>query len=48
MNSKLWIRKALTMSLTVAIFATYSMVALAGDSRTAGEIVITGNAGTGV
>jgi len=47
MNSKLWIRKALTMSLTVAIFATYSMVALAGDSRTTGEIVITGNTGAG-
>lgn len=47
MNSKLWIRKAVTMSLTVAIFAAYSMVALAGDGRTAGEIVITGNTGTG-
>src|SRR5436190_13438584 len=47
MNSKLWIRKALTMSLTVAIFATYSMVALAADTRTAGEIVITGNTGAG-
>ena len=47
MNSKLWIRKALTMSLTVAIFATYSMVALAADGRTAGEIVITGNTGAG-
>src|SRR5512140_383457 len=43
MNSKLWIRKALTMALTVAIVATYSMVALAGDGRTAGEIVVTGN-----
>ncbi len=43
MNSNLWIRRALTMSLTVAIFATYSMVALAADGRTAGEIVITGN-----
>jgi hypothetical protein len=44
MNSKLWIRKALTGSLTVAIFAAYSMVALAADGKAAGEIVITGNA----
>lgn len=43
MNSKLWIRKAATMALTIAIIATYSMVALAGDGRTAGEIVLTGN-----
>lgn len=43
MNSKVWIRKAMTMSLTVAILATYSMVALASDGRAAGEIVITGN-----
>ena len=43
MNSKVWIRKAMTMSLTVAIMATYSMVALASDGRAAGEIVITGN-----
>ena len=45
MNSKLWIRKALTMSLTVAILATYSMVALASDGKAGGEIVITGNPG---
>jgi hypothetical protein len=43
MNSKLWIRYALTMCLMVALVATYSMVALASDGRTAGEIVITGN-----
>jgi hypothetical protein len=43
MNSKLWIRKAATMALSVAIIATYSMVALAGDGRTAGEIILTGN-----
>lgn len=45
MNSKLWIRKALTMSLTVAILATYSMAALASDGKAGGEIVITGNPG---
>ena len=43
MNSKLWIRKALTGTLTLAILATYSMVVLAGDNRAAGEIVVTGN-----
>jgi len=45
MNSKLWIRYALTMCLMVAICATYSMVALAYDGKTAGEILITGNDG---
>jgi hypothetical protein len=43
MNSKLWIRKALSMCLMVALIATYSMVALASDGKAAGEIVITGN-----
>ena len=42
MNSKL-IRYALTMCLMVATFATYSMVALAADTKSAGEILITGN-----
>jgi hypothetical protein len=45
MNTKLCIRYALTMCLTVAIFATYSMVALAYDGKTAGEILVTGNDG---
>ena len=43
MNSKLWIRRALSMCLMVAVFATYSMVALAGSDRIAGELTITGN-----
>lgn len=43
MNSKLWIRKALSMCLTVVITVTYSMVALAGSERVAGEIMISGN-----
>ena len=42
MNSKL-IRYALTMCLMVAMTATYSMVALASDGKSAGEILITGN-----
>ena len=47
MNSKLWIRKALTMCAMVALVATYSMVALASDGKAAGEIVVTGNSSTG-
>lgn len=46
MNSKLWIHKALTMCLTAALVVTYSMVALANDGKTAGEIVVTGNSDT--
>jgi hypothetical protein len=42
MNSKVWIRKALSTCLTVAIIATYSMVALAGSERVAGELSISG------
>ena len=34
--------KALSMCLVVAIVATYSMVALAGDKKIAGEILVTG------
>ena len=40
MNSKLWFHKALTMCLLVAVTATCSMVALAGDGRATGEIVV--------
>ena len=36
--------KALSFCLLVAIMATYSMVALAGAGRVAGEIVVTGTA----
>ncbi len=42
MNSKLWIRKALSMCLCVAILATYSMVALAGPRKVAGELTVSG------
>ena len=42
MNSKLWIRKALSMCLAVAIIATYSMVTLAGSERVAGELAVSG------
>lgn len=43
MNSKVLIRRALSMCLMVAILATYSMVALAGTDRRAGELTVTGN-----
>lgn len=42
MNSKLWIRKALSTCLMVAIIATYSMVALANSEKVAGEISVLG------
>jgi len=42
MNSILWIRKALSMCLVVAIMATYSMVALASSERVAGELLVSG------
>jgi hypothetical protein len=44
MNSKVWIRKALSLCLTVAILATYSMVALAGTEKIAGELLVSGSA----
>lgn len=43
MNSKVWIRKALSMCMMVAITATYSMVALANTGKVAGEILVSGN-----
>jgi len=42
MNSKVWIRKALSMCLVVATIATYSMVALAGSNKIAGELSVSG------
>jgi hypothetical protein len=47
MNSKVWFRKALSMCLVVATIATYSMVALAGSERVAGELLITGKNSNG-
>jgi hypothetical protein len=47
MNSKLWIRKALSMCLSVAVLATYSMVALAGPGKVAGELTVSGNNANG-
>ncbi len=42
MNSKLWIRKALSTCLLIATVLTYSMVTLASSEKIAGEILITG------
>jgi hypothetical protein len=43
MNSKLWIRKALSTCLCVAVLATYSMVALASSAKVAGELTVSGD-----
>ena len=42
MNSKLLIRKALSMCLVVATIATYSMVTLASSDRVVGELFVSG------
>lgn len=42
MDSKQWIRKALTLCLTVVITATYSMTALAASDKIVGELSVTG------
>ncbi|MCY7375004.1 MAG: hypothetical protein LH472_03415 [Pyrinomonadaceae bacterium] len=47
MNSNLWIRKALSTCLVVAILATGSMFALANSERIAGELTISGKNANG-
>lgn len=47
MKSKLWIKKALTTCSMLAIIATYSMVALAGPGRAAGELMVIGASAAG-
>lgn len=43
MKSKVWIRKALSLCLVIAIYATYSMVALAASpDKIVGELTISG------
>ncbi len=42
MNSKLLIRKALSVCLVVVTVATYSMVALANSEKVVGELLVTG------
>jgi hypothetical protein len=43
MNSKLWIRKALSACLSISILATCSAVALANSAKVAGELTVAGN-----
>lgn len=47
MNSKLWIRKALSLCLAVAMMATYSLVTLASADKVAGELLISGKSTNG-
>ena len=42
MNSKLWIRKAISSCLMIAMLATYSTVALANTGKATGELVVNG------
>lgn len=42
MDSKLWIRRALSTCLCVAVLATYSMVALGFSGKVAGELTVFG------
>ncbi len=42
MNSKLWIRKALSMCLVMTVIASYSAFALANTGKVAGELLVTG------
>jgi len=42
MNSKTLIRKAISLCLMVAIYASYSMVTLASTEKIAGELLISG------
>ena len=43
MNSKLWIRKALSACLSISLLATCSAVALANSAKVAGELTVAGN-----
>ena len=47
MNSKVWFRKALSMCLMVAVYATYSMVVLASPDKIVGELTVAGKSVNG-
>lgn len=47
MKANLWIRQALAMCLTVTVFVTYSMAAVGGTGKLAGEILISGTSVSG-
>jgi hypothetical protein len=42
MNSKIWIRKALSMCLVITVIASYSAAALANTGKIAGELLVSG------
>lgn len=44
MNTKIWIRKALSMCLVAVTIAAYSMVTLATTEKIAGELLVNGRA----
>ncbi len=43
MNTKLWIQKAVSTGLMVALIATYSMVTLASTGKAVGELIVNGS-----
>ena len=47
MNSKLWMRRAISSGLMVALLATYSMVALASNDKAAGELTVSARSFSG-
>lgn len=47
MNSKLWIQKALSSCLLLAMIASYSMITLAGTGKAAGELSVFGKTANG-
>ena len=47
MNSKVWINKALSTCMVIAMVAMYSMVTLAASDRAAGELLVSGTSSNG-
>ncbi len=43
MNTKVWIQKAVSTGLMVALIATYSMVTLANTGKAVGELIVNGS-----
>jgi len=47
MNGNLLLRKAITSGITLALVASYSLVALANSGKAVGELIVTGNSPIG-
>ena len=47
MNSKVWLNKALSTCMVIAMVAMYSMVTLAASDRAAGELLVSGTSTNG-